>query len=941
VDLERREKKMDKRYGHLTIALLFVAVLLLNIFLVDISPVHAQPPWGQAPREQTLWCEGYWVEPTSFCPAIQGWGQGWDTYVMYEPVFGMDVGSGIPGAEPVTIPWLGEKIEWLDSTTIKVTLRTKSVKIPAPGGGLMTVTAPYWVNITDWNAWVAGDTSVVQYYRTIDAYDVKFSYSILGAFEESLGWGAYWHMGGFKDRVGSIANFEVVDGGRAFKVHIKPGYEDSTVVWRSLLTSWVIVPYDIWSDIEEVTGTVRGYWNTTVVDKANPVGSQWTNADGDYFKIIGWTPPQFPGGVSGQLSSWAFVQNATEEWFRVKSVAGNINLTVVQAGWMPSFSNDWTIKMAGPVPVEGETVHTGAIGTWTSLAHNNIAPASESVKNSTGDPLAAAVDYAMDYPAGKIKPLTDFAANQDLTIDYTYMTEDRPWRVASGMFLPWKHQTTEWPKYSLMKKNPLWWGYYVLGREPAVEYQGNLNYPDNTSVYTDMHKTSPYWSFDWMGPYAPNIWEFEGWPDKLHTYLNNPPYFIDVINKALVPNHRRWPLGEPWLHYAITKINNFTALNAVTSYYCKEPSALLIPKDDTAARTLLNTTIENKYNALVFGPGFEPDVAAAINILKANAYYINSTGKIDQDLIDWPNGDWYTKDGPSISWVENYLEDNPELTVGTVTKTAQEWYANWETLKWEADQLNATVPGINVKLGPWVVIDVYGWTDINQMTILIARGVREKLDIQLNDDYPEYTTYESKMNSMDFDFSHYCMFSAVGSDLYDRYAQLYTGEPGAYSHQGDARNPEMETLLSQLDAPPAGKTRQDIANEMQEIFGRDLPVIPTCGHPDWYVYYTNYWVRQPSENHKLLPCSPYGGGGYTAAIQKILLSVGTSKQYGLEDINNDHIVDVTDIRLTAAGFLAEPGDPAYDLPCDVTYDNLIDVSDIRAVAAQYLNEWSW
>jgi hypothetical protein len=492
-----------------------------------------------------------------------------------------------------------------------------------------------------------------------------------------------------------------------------------------------------------------------------------------------------------------------------------------------------------------------------------------------------------------------------------------------------------------LKKNPLWWGKYVLGREPAAEYNGNLNYESNDDVYDDMHRTTTTWScFDWMGPYAPSIWNFEGWntvPRVLWTFMDYPPYFIDVANKALVPNHRRWPLGEPWLHRAITKILSYTELNAQSSGYCYPPSSVFIPKNDSAARTYWNKTIEDYWNSQNYGPNFEPDVTAAINILKENCYYIRDGNIVDYDT-NKPYGDWYTKDGPSMSWVEPYLEDNPVLRVGTVEHRAQEWYALGSFA--EADQLPG-VPGVNVKLGPWVVIDVYGWSDINDMTKLIAQWVREYLDIPLTEAFPEYGTYEAAMNNMNFDFSHFCMWAGVGSTIFDRYGQVYTGSPGCYSHEGDARNPEMEALLLQYDAPPPGKTRQDIANEMQNIFGRDLPVIPTTGHPDWYVYYTVYWVRQPNVVHGLLPCSPYGGGGYTACIQKILLSLGSSIRYGLEDIDNSHKVDGKDITAACAAFLTTPGKPRWDFACDINSDGKVDGKDISKICLAYLKTWTF
>ena len=62
----------------------------------------------------------------------------------------------------------------------------------------------------------------VEYDRPITASDVKYSYYLYVAFDESPD-GKYWHMGGFREGVGSMNNFEIVDD-RTFLVHIKPEY---------------------------------------------------------------------------------------------------------------------------------------------------------------------------------------------------------------------------------------------------------------------------------------------------------------------------------------------------------------------------------------------------------------------------------------------------------------------------------------------------------------------------------------------------------------------------------------------------------------------------------------------------------------------------------------------------------------------------------------------
>jgi len=740
-------KNLNRKYT--IIALLTMTMLLFNISLSNIPSVSAvEMPL----RDEILWGNGYWPEPTSFCPAIMDWGQGWDTYIMYEAMFGVDAASGH------LIKWLGESIEWIDDYTIKVTLRKKVL----PDGKI----APYWVKITDWTAWQAG-TGGVEYYRQITAEDVKYSFYLYGGFDESPD-GMYWHMDGFKERVGSDVNFEIVDD-RTFKVRVKAAYPRSPVVYETLTSCFLIMPKDIWQQIEAA----------------------------------------YPG-------------------------------------WIPDFPNDWT-NNTGATPPE--------------------------------------------------------------------------WRVASGMYLPWFIYTGSIPFYTIMKKNPLWWGIDVLGRQPAPEYLGYRLYETNDQIV----EATKAGLIDWDGDYLTGITTYPEWNTYLYTYLPSSPYFIDVLTKILVPNHRKWPLGEQWLHHAITHVFDVSRFNELSSYYLyTEPSPLYIPNDDYAARTLLNLTIEDHFKDVYFDGTYEPDVAEALSIIQANC--------VDKNGGTWEKGEEaYTKDGPSMAWVAKYLVDDVDLTVGTVTHPASYWDTNGFG---EADQL-AGVAGINVKLGPWELIDVVGWTDINAISAEIAYEVTNDLSISLTFTPIDYGAYETAMDytGAPFDFSHECMTAGVNNDMYARYFQFFVGAVNAYNHFGDYRNSEIEALLVQLEIPPPGKTRQEIANEIQEIVGSELPFIPTAGHPDWYIYYTKYWTRWPNSLHAFTPCSPYGGSGQAANLQYIILSLGSAKCPS--DINNDRKVNIADVFVMAKAFGSYPGHIRWEFVADINGDGKVDIKDIYIAARNF------
>ncbi|MEM2821583.1 MAG: ABC transporter substrate-binding protein, partial [Thermoproteota archaeon] len=414
------------------------------------------------------------------------------------------------------------------------------------------------------------------------------------------------------------------------------------------------------------------------------------------------------------------------------------------------------------------------------------------------------------------------------------------WRVASGMYLPWYHDPVR-KAYTIMKKNPLWWGKNVLG-EPAPDffgYRGGNYYGSNEAIYADLQAGM----IDWDGNYVPpDVWQKPGF---LHTYFKNPPYFPESSTLLLVPNHRKYPLCEPWLRKAITMVIDYEKVNLASAGYLFDPSPLLLPWTDAAARELVNSTLEREYilkYGTYSGKNMYQYAAQAIAILSEHCIKVGDS--------------WYTKDGPSMDWVRRMMDyyGDIDLVVGKVKKKASWWLANGFTI---ADQL-PDQPGVNVKLGEsdigtWAIMDIVGWTDVNAIDLAVAESVSRNLGIPMTIDFKDWGGYTGAMDANTYDFADYCMHAGINNDMYERYTQMFVGTySGCWNHYGSYVNPELIELIESLDTA-TGAERRRIAQRIQEIILEELPIIPEGGHPNWYIYSTKYWEGWPNEDKPLLP----------------------------------------------------------------------------------------
>jgi peptide/nickel transport system substrate-binding protein len=435
-----------------------------------------------------------------------------------------------------------------------------------------------------------------------------------------------------------------------------------------------------------------------------------------------------------------------------------------------------------------------------------------------------------------------YGANiRTFTNDWQNASMSSDWKVASGMYLPSWHDSDR----TIMQRNDNWWGKDLFGLpEPKYILHTCYHY-SNAPAALDLQNNE----IDICGNFIPGIDTIMGSMKQIHTYDPNPPYYAEMSIKLLVPNQRKYPLGESWLHKAIAESLDYKSISLVSSGYLKYPypyPSHLLPADDAVAKALVKPAIEQQY-----------------------AIYNNLTDAVailNEHCIKGSDGRWYTKDGPSAEWLALYGDD---------------------ALPYQ-DAL-PSVSGINVPLGPWTIMDQQGWSDVLAIDAL-GCSMMKSIGITMTQKVVDWGTNEADAHAFNYDFMHFVMHSSTGT-MYDRYFQMFGNQTDYYwNHYGDYRNPQLQELIRQLDIT-TGTAQQAVADQILTIIGENLPIIPFGGHPNWYQYNIMYWlgfsnkaayqvtmqnVTANAQANQILPAGPFGGTATSALMQTVILGLTAS-----------------------------------------------------------------
>lgn len=439
---------------------------------------------------------------------------------------------------------------------------------------------------------------------------------------------------------------------------------------------------------------------------------------------------------------------------------------------------------------------------------------------------------------------TQYTTNmRTFTNDWQNASMPSGWKVASGMYLPIFHDDVR----TIMQRNENWWGKAVFGKLPEPKYILHTDYQySNAAAALDLQNNQ----IDLCGNFVPGIDTIMGAEPQIHTYDPNPPYYAEMSIKLLVPNHRKYPLGQPWLDKAIAMSLDYHSISLVSSGYLKYPYPYpsdLLPSDDAVAKALVNSTLEQQY-------AIYNNLTAANEIL--NTHCIKGT-----------DGRWYTKGDDYAAWLAEYGAD-------AIVPT--------DALPGE--------PGMNVPLGPWSIMDQTGWSDVLAIDALACSMIKS-IGITMTQKVVDWGTNDADAHAFNYDFMHFVMHSSTGT-MYDRYYQMFVGTDYYWNHYGDYRNDALTDLIRQLDVT-SGAAQQAVADNILSIIGTEIPIIPFGGHPNWYCYNTMYWTGFSSKaTNPILPAGPFGGTATAALMQTVILNLdpSVSPQYSNIAVSKANVV---------------------------------------------------
>jgi len=216
------------------------AATIIIIFAIMFSSVSTVQGLAAVPRSQTVWGAGQGQVFGLMNPYCTSNTPDWTTFLMYEPLFGINVATN------TNINWLGRSIAWINSTELVITLKSDA-------------------------HWTALGTTLATNTTAVTADDCIYSYKLM----ETIG-----NIPSLLERLAGhhVSTSFVKVNATAFAVNTDPAYADSAEVYRGIVNQLPIVPMAVWVDINNTINNSGGYVapNASMVSKnLNAFANDW------------------------------------------------------------------------------------------------------------------------------------------------------------------------------------------------------------------------------------------------------------------------------------------------------------------------------------------------------------------------------------------------------------------------------------------------------------------------------------------------------------------------------------------------------------------------------------------------------------------------------------------------------------------------------------------
>ena len=362
------------------------------------------------------------------------------------------------------------------------------------------------------------------------------------------------------------------------------------------------------------------------------------------------------------------------------------------------------------------------------------------------------------------------------------------------------------PNKIILERRDDYWGNAALheGKLPAPKYIVHPIYKNNEHNTIAMRSGN----LDASQSYIPRINRKAG--AGVHTWLDNPPYFLPGAMPMLIINTMKEPLNDKRFRRALASAIDYMALRkfAVSDYTDQIKPGLIMP-----------TALEGKY--------------------------IN-----DEDLAKYGVKLTITDEKERVETVKQMLSEAGYKSVWNSDGTLD----HMENAKGE-------------KIPTMYITSPNGWTDWEAMVTIAVEGMR-KAGIDIREGFVDGGSYWPAMGLGNFDLIMHKPVADVTPSLpWSRFNEIMASRDwqplgawagvniGRYNQPGtEGFRPEVDKLLNAI---PLMKNADSIATayrELNKIFMEDQPSIPLVYLPEqFYEFSDRVWTNWPTEKNPYAP----------------------------------------------------------------------------------------
>ena len=362
------------------------------------------------------------------------------------------------------------------------------------------------------------------------------------------------------------------------------------------------------------------------------------------------------------------------------------------------------------------------------------------------------------------------------------------------------------PNKIILERRDDYWGNAALheGKLPAPKYIVHPIYKNNEHNTIAMRSGN----LDASQSYIPRINRKAG--AGVHTWLNEPPYFLPGAMPMLIINTMKEPLNDKRFRRALATAIDYMALRkfAVSDYTDQIKPGLIMP-----------TNLEGKYIS-------------------------------DEDLAKYGVKLTITDEKERVETVKQMLSEAGYKSVWNSDGTLD----HMENAKGE-------------KIPTMYITSPNGWTDWEAMVTIAVEGMR-KAGIDIREGFVDGGSYWPAMGLGNFDLIMHKPVADVTPSLpWSRFNEIMASRDwqplgawagtniGRYNQPGtEGFRPEVDKLLSAI---PLMKNADSIATayrELNKIFMEDQPSIPLVYLPEqFYEFSDRVWTNWPTEKNPYAP----------------------------------------------------------------------------------------